>query len=280
VRLIYVAPPGCPGEITFRSQLQARTARLAFDPDASDELRIVIERADHGYSGHVVWGEPPADATALQAETCDEVVAGLALSVALRVDTEARAVPDLPRAEKRERAPSKPVSARGLELALLGGASSGLGRSVSPQLGMSAGWVSFTAGWLRALPDVRIYLASVRGGTLSKPGLSAELDSYSAALEACPLALARQPVLSLCGFLEGGVVVATLTPETSVASAVLGLGPSVRLAFETRGFVAGARVAASFDALRTSYLFRPDSVAYRSPLARLESTLFIGYAWH
>ncbi|MGZ3418236.1 MAG: hypothetical protein ACXVEF_19435 [Polyangiales bacterium] len=78
LRLEYSAPPSCPGEITFRTQVTGRTSHVAFGPQGKT-LVVRITRA----AGQFVGRASGAVEKEVRATTCDEVVAALAIVTSL-----------------------------------------------------------------------------------------------------------------------------------------------------------------------------------------------------
>lgn len=97
-RLEYRAPEGCPAQAGFVSAVEARGASLERAADGAPRLlRVLIERADGGFSGSLQVGEGAAASGArrVHAATCAEVSDALAVvaAIALEGDPEAGSAP-------------------------------------------------------------------------------------------------------------------------------------------------------------------------------------------
>lgn len=91
VHLSWSAPAGCPGPITFKSQVLGRTAIAAFvDGDAELRIDVNILPDKAGFVGTMQLGGASQTVTA---KTCDEVVASLAVVAASALEPRRRRVP-------------------------------------------------------------------------------------------------------------------------------------------------------------------------------------------
>jgi hypothetical protein len=282
LRVTYSAPQECPGELTFRTQVQARTTRVEFAADGT-ELVVQIQKSEAGYSGRLSGSLAGPQPEALAAPTCDEVVAALALLAALRVDSDAGRVAEIevtpiPPKRHRPRASAR-VENRTFELVLSVGARSGLGRAWSPALGVGVGWVHRDWARIVQMPDLHLSLMGVMGGTLAKPGLEAELGLVSGALDVCPLGKSFGVRVTLCAAVEGGAVIAQLEPGDSLASPLVAVGSAARMSWSTGPLLLGLRVAGMANLVRPSYFYRPDTVAYATPWWALAGALMAGYSF-
>jgi hypothetical protein len=284
VRLTFSAPPGCPGEVTFRSQVQARTTRVEFAPEASPVLAVEIEKSEAVYVGKLGadWLSGASSEAPLAAESCDEVVAGLALLAALRVDANAAKVVELDATPVEVKPPASappPPASRVFELTLGAGGRTGLGRVASPSAGLGLSWVGRDGPRAWQLPDIHLGLMGVLGGELEKPGLQARLGLIGAVIDLCPLGTRFGLKLSVCLAAESGAVVARLTPEARVTSPLLAIGAAARLRWDARAFFAGLRAGGAAHILRPSYYFRPETPAYVTPLLVVEGAAYAGYSF-
>jgi hypothetical protein len=247
------------------------------------ELVVRIEKSEAGYSGRLSGSLAGPQPEALAAPTCDEVVAALALLAALRVDSDAGRVAEIeptPIPPKRRRPPALArVETRTFDLVLGVGARSGVGRALSPALGVGVGWVHRDWARIVQIPDLHLNLVGVMGGTLAKPGLEAELGLVSGALDVCPLGTRFGVSVTLCVAVEGGAAIVLLEPGNSFASPLVAVGSATRVSWGSGPLLLGLRVAGMANVVRPSYFFRPDIVAYATPWWVLEGALLAGYSF-
>lgn len=90
IRIGYLAPEGCPAESAFTSQILARTTkvRIATGGHARRALDVTIEAAAAGFAGHLEMRDEDGRASHrdVAGDTCEDVVAALALVSALTLD--------------------------------------------------------------------------------------------------------------------------------------------------------------------------------------------------
>jgi hypothetical protein len=93
IRLTYEAPSDCPGEAVFLAQVRARTRRIrrAADGERARTFWISIARGEKQTAGHLRIREPGGwqSDREVAGDTCEEVVAALALVASLAVDPNA-----------------------------------------------------------------------------------------------------------------------------------------------------------------------------------------------
>jgi hypothetical protein len=95
LRVDYSAEAGCPTEADFRARIGARLRRRVEKADAASAYAVKVEKRDHRFIGRL--GVRAADGSAsdreVEGDTCDDVVAALAVVTALAIDAQAAAVP-------------------------------------------------------------------------------------------------------------------------------------------------------------------------------------------
>lgn len=174
--LEYTASEGCPGEVTFRSQVRARTSKLDFAESPAGAQRLVVRIAalESGFLGRLSFEAAPGELAAreVQAESCDEVVAALALTTALNVD------PAVER-ETTASAPSAPWSI-GAQLSLTGVPSS----FPAPRVGAFVDWFAPFGSWIMGGRGTFAYSFGSEG---SRERGRTALSLLSARLSLCPL---------------------------------------------------------------------------------------------
>lgn len=119
LRIEYRAETGCPAEAEFRARVGARLRRNIAETDTASAYVVIIEQRDRRFIGRL--GVRAADGTAsdrdLAGDTCDDVVAALAVVTALAVDTQAgdapvtAATPGVSASASTVAAPPPPVGA-------------------------------------------------------------------------------------------------------------------------------------------------------------------------
>ncbi len=93
IRLEYMAAPGCPDEASFVGRVRARTslAHMAWPGEVARGFAVRVEAGSPAEGTITVTNEHGTEGTrALTAATCEDVVDGLALILALAVDPHAR----------------------------------------------------------------------------------------------------------------------------------------------------------------------------------------------
>ncbi len=212
--LEYVAPAGCPGEVTFRSQVRARTSNLAFASGQVDapRLSILIAEVDSGYLGRMSFDSGPGGSTSreIEAKTCDEVVAALALTTALNFDPDAGDLrprtgppgnlgqPTPPRTQVL----GPPPWSIGAELAATAAASS----FPTPRGGLFVDWLAPRADWTFG-GGAALFYGFGKGGDGERGRVA--LSLLNARLSLCPLARRSVVQISACAFGDLGILKAS-----------------------------------------------------------------------
>ncbi len=295
--LDYHAIDGCPGEYTFRAQVQARTANLVLTPvsstsPAGDPRTYVVrlQRADGGYSGTLEVIAPPAPSTrnVLTAPTCDEVVAGLAIVAALGADKpeslpEAEPPPPPPASSPSPLPTAPPIAdpppdddrarerKRSL-LALSPEARWGYGPSLAPGLGIWAGHhQSRGLAW-------RAGVAGAYGGTAGQANDRATFWAIVSEGEVCPLLGPRSSLEPLlCASIEAGVVSSTAASGESSLRPWLAPGMALRLFVPLGGWFIEPSLAARVPLVRDRYWVRPDSLLFETPVVVGQGAVSFGF---
>lgn len=279
----YDSVEGCPGEFTFRAQVQARTAKLELLPPSSSSaasaplgLIVKLRRTDSGYAGVLeTWRNGAASTSQLAAPTCDEVLAGLAIAAALAA--EAEEPPPAP-------APA-PVTAPVVEAAprlrevdsfvrrshWLLGAELGVRAGYGPGARLGFGLLFGKSPAIRQRVAWRLSVAAALGKDAHDSGGNAgtalQFSWFGARADVCPLTffMDASSVLLACPSVEVGLLHASAsTGETSNRP---WLAPGLALHLTTllgRGFL-DAQASAHAVVTQDRYWFRPDRAAYRTP---------------
>jgi hypothetical protein len=293
--LDYRPVEGCPGEYTFRAQVQARTAKLILSPTpangaASDQgvYEVRLRRDPGGYSGALEVKLPHATPThnELSGPTCDEVVAGLAIAAALGVEVEE--IPVLPKppadqpptAETQPLAPSAAVSQsadrdredRGWLLALSPAERFGYGPSAAPGLGMWIGHRTRSLGW-------QAQVAAARGGDVEPSNVNLAFWWLAAEAELClevPPASQGLRILA-CGSLEAGIVRGMASTDETSTRPWVAPGVVLRLHAPLGRFFFEPTFGVRAPLIRDRYWIRPAVEAFRVPAATGEASLAVGF---
>ncbi|WP_437722111.1 hypothetical protein [Sorangium sp. So ce861] len=95
LRIEYRAAAGCPTEADFRALVSARLRRPVEEADAASAYVVTIEEIDRRFAGRL--GVRASDGAAsdrdVAGDTCDDVVAALAVVTALAIDAQAADAP-------------------------------------------------------------------------------------------------------------------------------------------------------------------------------------------
>lgn len=281
----YDSVEGCPGEFTFRAQVQARTAKLeVLPPSASSAasapfgLVVKLSRADSGYAGVLeTWRNGASTSSQLTAPTCDEVVAGLAIAAALAAEAEepptapAPAMQLLRTAPISEARPEVDVFVRrshwllGAEL----GQRAGYGPGARWGFGLVFGRAPVLSRHVAWRLSVDAALGKDAHDTSGHAATTLQLSWFGARADVCPLALSldSSSVLLACPSVEVGLLHASAS--TGESSNRPWLAPGLALHFTTLlgrgGFFLDAQASAHAVVTRDRYWFRPDTAAYRTP---------------
>lgn len=285
VRVQYEAAPGCPSEEAFWAALSARTPKVRRG-DGEAPVRtfsIRLEPSAGESTGHLVVRALDGSTTEreLVGDTCDEVVAALALVAALTVDPNATtrpvAVPAAPVEGVTSAAPAPavrvlappPAPPPRWSLAVSVDGMVGIGAAPGPLFGASPALAASgpRRGWLE--PTVRLAFAAAASGTVDVAGGGARFTSTFAALDGCPRRLefgrfALEPCLRGEVGLLRGTGAGVVAPRTDTHS-WLAAGALVRAEwrFLRRAFVefaGGVRI----PLVRTTFFFEPDVTIYRT----------------
>ncbi|WP_437973263.1 hypothetical protein WMF11_30625 [Sorangium sp. So ce295] len=270
LRIEYRAEAGCPAEAEFRARVGARLRRNIAETDAASAYVVIIEQRDRRFIGRL--GVRAADGTAsdrdVAGDTCDDVVAALAVVTALAVDAQAgdapvtAATPAASASPSAVAAPPPPVGAppAGAPPASAppaGAPPAGNARARPPApepdatthlvlgaqllVGQMIGLPSFGAR-ISAEPPLAITTRGVGparfdadlevSSDVPVAGGSASFLRAALAVDACPLGASLGVLrLSPCARVEGGLVSASrrgVAPARSVTRGWLALGLPVR----------------------------------------------------
>jgi hypothetical protein len=100
VVLRYEAPEGCPSADTFQRGVTARTSVAQFTAAQGTTIRVRVWRERAGFHASLVTSFDGTEQRRMLADPdCSDLVNALALSVALAIDPEARAIPQPARSE-------------------------------------------------------------------------------------------------------------------------------------------------------------------------------------
>jgi hypothetical protein len=285
----YASVEGCPGEFTFRAQVQARTAKLEVLPPSDKRatsaplgLVVKLSRDDAGYAGVLeTWRYGASTSSQLAAPTCDEVVAGLALAAALAAEADEAA--PAPTAEvvpaKAPPAPApSPTSSPDREVLvyrshwLFGaelGVRSGYGPGPRPSFGLLFGRAPVNRRRLAWRLSVDGVFGQDARDASRKPPTTLQLSWFGARADVCPLTLSLglDGALLACPSVEAGVLHASASSGESSSRAWLapGLALHVTATFGRGRFFIDGQAGAHAVVTRDRYWFRPDSEAYRTP---------------
>ena len=285
----YDSVEGCPGEFTFRAQVQARTAKLEVLPpsgngaaSASFGLVVKLSRANSGYAGVLeTWRNGASTSSQLTAPTCDEVVAGLAIAAALAAEAEepppapasAPSPVTAPVVEVSRAIPEVDVFLRRSWSRWLLGAELGLGAGYGPGPRLGFGLMFGRAPALPRHVAWRLSVDTALGkdahDTSGHAATTLQFSWFGARADVCPLTLSVDfsSVLLACPSVEVGLLHASAS--TGESSTRPWLAPGLALHLTTllgRGrFFLDAEAAAHAVVTRDRYWFRPDTTAYRPP---------------
>lgn len=251
--LRYHAPEGCPGGLSVRDQWRTELARRG--AAETEAVTILIERRDGGFVGTLVVGEGRRERS-LEASSCDELVSGLLLVLALGSAPE-RSAP--PAAASEAAVPATP---RGVArntprvfVALGAGATGGLQPSVAPTASLSGG-----VALGRFVGEGGATTSLANHGTLEGRPEGAAFTAVTAGARAC-FSVAARFVLGPCLgadaiVLRGGgehasvvhvVTSTTVAPAASLRGSLF-LGDHVALALDAKAAVPLQRPEFTIDA--------------------------------
>jgi len=91
VQLEYTAPAECAGQDLFVERVQSRSERIQFDLPTDKQLTVTIQGRDSIWTGRVSFLEADREPLSreISAQSCDEVIDGLALVTVMVLDPEA-----------------------------------------------------------------------------------------------------------------------------------------------------------------------------------------------
>ncbi len=259
--LEFDAPAGCPSEVTFRSQVMARTSAAEFSESRSGarRLSVLIAKLDGGYLGRLAIESTGASPTSREVEagSCDEVVAALALTTSLNIDG--------PAAESG-RGPVTASPARSSVLSLgaqaaAAGVPSGL---PSPRFGAFAELFAPDQGF-----GARLLGAYGYGDVGGPEQGGVDLSLLTARLSVCPFEQAWFLRVSSCGFAELGALLVEgrdVVGPRSETRPWLAAGVEVWLRYPSTGgwFVAGG-IELDLPVIRHRFRLQDNSELYAVP---------------
>lgn len=286
LHLDYQVPRGCPSEDVFLAQVLARASRVRETPDATNvrTFSISIARIERAVSGHLVVRDADGRQSIrdVAGDRCEDVVAALALIVALDLDPNASTSPlgpmapsprasEVPGAERRQEHPGPSGSGSwslslGVHVALEGG--------LAPRPLVGALFFVRADGPPRGLlvPNVRVALErATSAADAAVQGPTATFDWTAGMVETCPVRWSAGAFgISPCLRIEGGLIEATgvkVDPTRSDRRAWLaaGAGAQGRWLFFTPLFL-DAEAGARFPFFRTRYFFEPNATLYDTAL--------------
>lgn len=313
LRIEYRAEAGCPAEADFRARVGARLRRAIGEADAASAYVVTIEKLDRRFAGRL--GVRAADGTAsdrdVAGDTCDDVVAALAVVTALAIDAQAAnapataAAPVAPASASAVAAPSSPgVSGRARPPAPPLPAGSGRARSPAPAtdaaphltlgaqflLGERIGAPSFGARIFaeppvaavgRGVGPLRFDAGLEMASDVPAAGGSGSLLLVALAADACPLGAALGALyLAPCARFEGGLVAASrrgVAPVRSETRGWLAVALPVRARVPLWGpFVLDVEAGVRVPLLRDGILVQGADVVARPPPLEGVSALGLG----
>ena len=313
IRVTYGSPGDCPGPGDFTSQVLRRTARLRLArPDEAGvvPMKVTLALGRHGYQGRleVTRSDGRVLDREVDGETCEEVVAALALVTALAFDPHASSEPLAPLPEAAPtvgpaREPTSPPPAAASPRAAHR-APEATPRPRSPEPSRWHAAFGIGLGIRSGVTPDPIVVAPVLAGfdlALAEPFTLSLLASFersqtdeievsrghaafrwtAAALEACPIAWARGPVTAApCLRIEGGVLEAEgsqIVPARSERRAWVALGPAGRVQWVfLEPLFAEVGGALMTPLVRDRFFFWPDATVHRPPLVGASGRVGLG----
>ncbi|WP_157906954.1 hypothetical protein [Sorangium cellulosum] len=315
LRFEYRAEAGCPAEAEFRARVGARLRRNIAETDTARAYVVIIERRDRRFVGRlsVRAGDGTASDRGVAGDTCDDVVAALAVVTALAVDTQAgdapvtSATPAVSASPSAVAAPPPPASAppAGAPPASAppaGAPPAGNARPPAPEpdatthlvlgaqllVGQMIGLPSFGAR-ISAEPPLAVATRGVGparfdadlevSSDVPVAGGSASFLRAALGADACPLGASLGVLrLSPCARVEGGLVSASrrgVAPARSVTRGWLALGLPVRARLPLWGaFVLDADAGVRLPLLRDGFF--PDGADADARPPPIESVAALG----
>jgi hypothetical protein len=294
----YAVPLGCPSEDAFLVQVRARTSRFRETADATRARTffISIARTDHAVSGHLVMRSAGGAQSVrdVAGNRCEDVVAAMALIVALDLDPNASTSPFAPPTVSSQQAANVPGANLSPEQAKASTSrrwSMGLGihgafdGGLAPRPFIGALFFIEANGPSRGLfvPTVRVaFERATSAADAAGQGPSANFVWTAGMVEACPARwTAGSFGVAPCIRVEGGLIEATganIDPARSDQRPWLaaGIAAEGRWFFFTPLFL-DAEVGARFPLVRTRYFFQPNNTTlYDTPLVGWTAGVGIG----
>jgi hypothetical protein len=284
----YSVPLGCPSEDAFLVQVRARTSRFVETGDAihARTFFISIARSDHAVSGHLVVRSAGGEQSVrdVAGNRCEDVVAAMALIVALDLDPNASTSPFAPPTASSQQAANVPGAELSPEHARAStfsrwsiglGIHAALDGGLAPRPLLGASFFVEADGPPRGLfvPTVRVaFERATSAADAAGHGPSANFVWTAGMVEACPARWTSGSLgVSPCIRVEGGLIEAAganIDPARSDRRPWLaaGIGAEGRWFFFTPLFL-DAEVGARFPLVRTRYFFQPNNATlYDTPL--------------
>ncbi|WP_438027234.1 hypothetical protein [Sorangium sp. So ce233] len=305
LQLEYRAAAGCPTEADFRERVVARLRRPLAEADAANAYVVTVEKSDRRFTGRL--GVRAADGAAsdrdVSGDTCEDVVAALAVVTALAIGAHAAeapataaapvasasasavAVPPAPVAGERPRRPAPPpppvpatdaaarltLGAQLLYGAMVGPRAFGARLFAEPPLGA----MDSDIGPLRFHADLEV------SSDVPAAGGSASFRLAAVAADACPFGAAYGALrLAPCARFEAGLLSASRRGDAPARSAARGW-LAIALPVRARLLLWGPLVLDAEAGLRMPLLRGDDLVEGAEVVATppIEGVSAIGLGW-
>ncbi|XXX74446.1 hypothetical protein WMF30_43045 [Sorangium sp. So ce134] len=303
LRIEYRAEAGCPTEAEFRARVGARLRRPLGAADAASAYVVAIERLDRRFTGRL--GVRAADGAAsdrdVAGDTCDDVVAALAVVTALAIDAQAadapatavapmasapasaapatppqvgigRAAPPAPPPPVGGEPTPPPAPAADAEARLTLGAQLLFGEMIgAPSFGARIFAEPPIAAVDRGVGPLRFDADLAASSDPPAAGGAASLLLAALAADACPLGAALGGVLlAPCARVEGGLLAVSrrgVAPARSVTRGWLAIALPVRARVQLGGpFALDAEAGVRMPLLRASVLAEGAAAAAPPPI--------------
>ncbi len=120
VRLEYLVPEECAGQSHFVDRVRSRSERIQFEPSAPKRLAVTIQGRENTWTGRVSFVENNQEPLSreITAQSCDEVIDGLALVTVMVLDPDAMQHPSSGSSPPKPRSAPGPVAVNEVYLAL------------------------------------------------------------------------------------------------------------------------------------------------------------------
>jgi hypothetical protein len=267
--LDYMATGECPSESAMLGQFRDRAPsaeRVRHDGAVSASMRV---RAESGRAhGNIEWRRGDMVVRrSLDGADCSEVVAALALILALALDSEDDSFPAQGSTERSRAETSQRRPAWHAAFAVVGGATSGVGPKLRAYFGVRGGiWRNADGVWA---PRAELS-GAYAGGTSRTAAGEAELRWWTARLGLCPFEVGTtQWYARPCASFDLGRLSARgYATRLARAAAAPWYGPGVLVATGTRALSAlalGVEAGVVFPLARDRFYFEPDQTAARIP---------------